>query len=268
MACLFYDRIFGMSSLSGVSGKTAAGAGIASRLGTRIVETLSHVLHGACRLIESLLPAAVRTRMLPAYCWLAILFLLAPILIVIPISFTSSDFLSFPPQGFSLRWYKSYFQSNLWITATLRSFGVAFATALCSTLIGGLAALALARTSSRWSWVGYNILLAPMIVPRIILAAGLMYLFGHLGLIGTDSGLIIGHIIVAMPFTFVMLAAVLKDYDYRLDQAAGTLGARPSAILRLITIPLLRDGLIAAFLFAFNISFDELTIALFISSGM
>src|SRR5690606_5225313 len=110
--------------------------------------------------------------------------------------------------------------------------------------------------------------LAPMIVPRIILAAGLMYLFGHLGLIGTDSGLIIGHIIVAMPFTFVMLAAVLKDYDYRLDQAAGTLGARPSAILRLITIPLLRDGLIAAFLFAFNISFDELTIALFISSGM
>src|SRR5690606_6229559 len=117
-------------------------------------------------------------------------------------------------------------------------FGVAFAAAICSTLIGGMAALALARTNSRWSWIAYNVLLAPMIVPRIILAAGLMYLFGHIGLIGTESALVLGHTVVAMPFAFVMLAAVLKDYDYRLDQAAGTLGARPSAILRLITIPL------------------------------
>ncbi len=120
---------------------------------------------------------------------------------------------------------------------------------------------ALGRTDLR-------LLLAPMVVPRIVIAVGLFYLFARIGLIATDLGLVIGHTVLAIPFTLVTIAAVLKSYDQRLDQAAATLGANRFRTLTGVTIPLIKGGLVAAFLFAFITSFDELTIAIFVSGGI
>jgi putative spermidine/putrescine transport system permease protein len=207
-------------------------------------------------------------RLLPIYCTLALMFLVLPTLLVIPIGFTSSQFLEFPPPGYSLQWFETYFSSPVWLSATLRSFGVAAATAICATLIGGLAALALARSNTRWGGLVFATFLAPLIVPRIIIAVGLFYLFARIGLVATDLGLVIGHTVLALPFAFVTITAILKNYDWRLDQAAAVLGANRIKTLLLITVPLVKGGLVAAFLFAFITSFDELTIAIFVSGGI
>ena len=209
-----------------------------------------------------------RDRLPAIYSTLVLVFLVAPAVVVVPIAFTSSPFLDFPPPGYSLKWFEVYFGSDLWLGATLRSFGVAFATAILATLVAGLAALALARSTSRWRGAIFALFLAPMIVPRIVIAVGLFYLFAQIGLVATDLGLIIGHTVLALPFAFVAIAAVVKGHDWRLDQAAATLGANRVQTLMRITVPLIRGGLVAAFLFAFITSFDELTVAIFVSGGV
>lgn len=265
LACWIYNRIFGLSSLSAESGGgKGTSDGLARRLGLAILEALAR----ATALVADRVPGAGRGRILPAYVALAILFLVVPTLIVIPVAFTSSDFLEFPPPGYALRWFDVYFNSPIWISATVRSFGVAFATAILATAIGGLAALALARSRSRWNGTIFAFMLAPMIVPRIVIAVGLFYLFAQIGLVATNAGLVLGHTVLSIPFTFVATAAVLKSYDWRLDQAAASLGASRVNVLRLITVPLIRGGIISAFLFAFVTSFDELTIAIFVSGGL
>nr|WP_308219647.1 ABC transporter permease subunit [Azospirillum argentinense] len=105
-------------------------------------------------------------------------------------------------------------------------------------------------------------------MPRIVIAVGLFYLFAQIGLVATDLGLIIGHTVLALPFAFVAISAVVKGHDWRLDQAAATLGANRFKTLMLVTVPLIRGGLVAAFLFAFITSFDELTVAIFVSGGV
>src|SRR5690606_37002984 len=202
------------------------------------------------------------------YVVLLIAFLMLPGLIVIPLSFTSGRSLAFPPPGFSLRWFEQYFNSAIWMSATIRSFGVAFATAFFATILGGLAALALSRSSSRMNGFIFGLILAPMIVPRIVIAVGLFYLMAQIGLVATDTGLVIGHTLLALPYAFITIGSVLKNYDWRLNQAAETMGATKLTILRLITIPLLRGGLLSAALFAFVTSLDELTIAIFVSGGL
>jgi ABC-type spermidine/putrescine transport system permease subunit II len=110
-------------------------------------------------------------------------------------------------------------------------------------------------------------ILAPMIIPHIIIAIALFYLYAQLGLVGTTVGLVLGHTVVSVPFVVVTITAVLKNYDERLDHAAWSLGANKLQTLRYVTLPLILPGLIAAYLFAFVISLDELTIALFVSGG-
>lgn len=268
VTCWVYDRLFGLSSLSGDTSAQGGGTGRLRLLGLvilRAVAKASAVLSDAARRVIGVRGAR---RLLPIYCTLALVCLVLPTLLVIPIGFTSSQFLEFPPPGYSLQWFETYFSSPVWLSATLRSFGVAAATAICATLIGGLAALALARSDTRWGGLIFATFLAPLIVPRIIIAVGLFYLFAQIGLVATDLGLVIGHTVLALPFTFVTITAILKNYDWRLDQAAAVLGANRLRTLLLITVPLVKGGLVAAFLFAFITSFDELTIAIFISGGI
>ena len=111
-------------------------------------------------------------------------------------------------------------------------------------------------------------LLSPMILPHLIIAVALFYLYAKIGLIGSSLGLVIGHTVIAVPYVVITVMAVLKSYDERLDQAAATLGASPIATLRRITLPLIRPGIVSAAIFAFIISFDELTIALFTTGGL
>ncbi|WP_273793281.1 ABC transporter permease subunit [Brucella anthropi] len=269
VTCWIYDRVFGLSSLSGDTGNDKKGKnGILRRSGLRILETCAVVSSKSASVVRAMIGQAAASRLMGLYCVLSCAFLLLPTLIVIPIAFTSSQFLEFPPPGFGLDWFRAYFTSDLWVSATLRSFGVAFATAILATVIGGFAALALARSRSRWSGLVFAFFLAPMIVPRIVIAVGLFYLFAQIGLVATNTGLVIGHTVLALPFAFVAIAAVLKSYDWRLDQAAATLGANRVQALRFVTVPLIRSGLTAAFLFAFITSFDELTVAIFVSGGI
>jgi ABC-type spermidine/putrescine transport system permease subunit I len=266
VAFFVYDRVFGMSSISG--GSSVESDGRLRVAGLRLLGLVAAASAGLSAGARGILGRRGARAILPVTAWSIIAFLVLPTLLVIPIGFTSSDFLSFPPPGFSLRWFETYFSSPLWITATLRSFGVALVTAFVATLIGGAAALALANTRSRWGGAIFAFFLAPMIVPRIVIAVGMFYLFARLGLVASNLGLVIGHTVLALPFTVVTVTAILKTYDVRLDQAAATLGANRLRTLTGVTIPIIRGGLIAAFLFAFITSFDELTIAIFISGGI
>lgn len=266
VSCVIYDRLFGLSSIAGGSAQVSTGR--VRDLGLAILSAVATSASAASALARAVLGKRICARLLPAFCWIVIGFLVLPTLLVIPIAFTSSQFLQFPPPGYGLSWFETYFSSPLWIQATIRSFAVAFMTAVCATAIGGFAALALANSRTRWAGLIFAFFLAPMVVPRIVIAVGLFYLFARIGLIATDLGLVIGHTVLAIPFTLVTIAAVLKSYDQRLDQAAATLGANRFRTLTGVTIPLVKGGLVAAFLFAFITSFDELTIAIFVSGGI
>ncbi|RXT56032.1 ABC transporter permease [Bosea sp. Tri-44] len=266
VSCVIYDRLFGLSTIAG--GSAQVGTGRIRNLGLAVLAAVATLAGHLATLARSLFGKRVCDLLLPGFCWLVIAFLVLPTLLVIPLAFTSSQFLEFPPPGYGLSWFEAYFSSPLWIQATIRSFAVAFVTAIAATAIGGFTALALANSRTRWGGLIFAFFLAPMIVPRIVIAVGLFYLFARLGLIATDLGLVIGHTVLAIPFTLVTIAAVLKTYDQRLDQAAATLGANRLRTLTGVTIPLVKGGLIAAFLFAFITSFDELTIAIFVSGGI
>lgn len=266
ISCWVYDRVFGLSTIAG--GSAQVGTGRIRDLGLAILSLVAKLAGLLGQLTQALLGRRGSAFILPAFSWLAIGFLVLPTLLVIPLAFTSSQFLEFPPPGYGLSWFRTYFESDLWIQATIRSFLVAFATAIAATAIGGFTALALANSRTRWSGLIFAFCLAPMIVPRIIIAVGLFYLFARIGLVATDLGLIIGHTVLAIPFALVTMAAVLKSYDQRLDQAAATLGANRLKTLTGVTIPLVKGGLVAAFLFSFITSFDELSIAIFVSGGV
>jgi len=141
-------------------------------------------------------------------------------------------------------------------------------SATLAMLIGVPAAFALARRSFAGKTGVLALILSPLILPRMIVAVALFYLYARVGLVGTALGLVLGHTVLAIPFVVITVMAVLKTYDDRLDQAASSLGAGPLRTFRHVTLPLIRTGLMAAFLFAFVTSFDELTIALFVTGGL
>ena len=266
-AVFFYDLIFGISSIAGKEGSESSHSKIRI-FGLQLLEYISTAANILSQLSQLMLGRYVSERLLAVFAWLIIGFLVMPTLLVIPIGFTKSDFLEFPPPGYSLRWFETYFNSALWLTATSRSFIVAFLAACLATAFGAGTALALAKSSSRWAGFIFGFFLAPMIGPRIVVAVGMFYLFARIGLVASNAGLVIGHTVLSLPFTVVTIGAILKTYDMRLDQAASTLGANRVRTLIHITLPVIKGGLIAAFLFAFITSFDELTVAIFISGGL
>jgi len=277
-----YDRLLGMSTLSG--GAAAAdlvgrsGRGLIARagaaVGVRLIAGLGWLCDRAGAFWDRLFPVAAdrpqrgTARIL---LWvvgvLLIAFLCLPSLFVIPVSFTGGSFIEFPPQGFSLRWYDTYLGSPGWVAATIRSFIVASLTACVSTAIGSAAAFVLVRQRLAGRTAIIALIMAPLVLPRLILAVALFYLYARLGLVGTVLGLVLGHTVLAVPYVVITVMAILKTYDERLDHAAWSLGATKWQTLRRITLPQIRGGMIAGFLFAFITSFDDLTVALFITGG-
>ncbi len=260
---ILYDKLVGLSSLSGDA--RAAPKKNSSAATTAVLIAIGRWCgsgYGAAG------PVLQKVKGLKLYSVLAVALLSLPIVVVFPIAFTNSPFLSFPPQGFSLRWFEAFIFSPVWQASFLRSFGVAIVTALASTALGIGAALALTRLPPRWTKPVFAFLLAPLIVPRIVVAVGLFYLFSRMGLVGTDLGLTIGHTVLAIPYVVVTMAAALKRFDWRLDDAARILGASAFARLRTIQLPMMIGSVAAALQMAFIISFDELTIAIFVSGGM
>lgn len=223
-------------------------------MGARRIPALQsspHGLHAAWRILA----------------WGTIAFLALPAFFLIPVSFSSSGIIDWPPQGFSMQWYEALATPG-WREAAWRSFSVAIATGLLSLLLAYPAARWFVQHAMKSRQTALIIMLAPMVVPRVILAIGLFYLLSKLQLTGTWLALVVGHTVIALPFVMMTLIAILQAYDERLDAAAAVCGANTWQRLKMITLPILAPGLGSAFLFAFITSLDELTIALFLTGGL
>jgi putative spermidine/putrescine transport system permease protein len=204
--------------------------------------------------------------LLGVFCALVALWLVAPALIVIPLSLTDKASFSFPPTGWSTRWYTGFFQDPSWISALTSSLRVGAIVAVVATIAGTAAAAVLARAAFRGQQVVRGILLAPMIAPVIVVAVGLYALFLRANLLGTTFGFVIAHTVLALPFVIIPVTASLNGFDRRLENAAAICGANRWTTFRQITLPLVAPGVISGALFAFVTSFDEVVMSLFIQS--
>lgn len=267
LTIFLYDRVFGLSSIAGESRRGSAD-GRLRRLGLSLTGALGRFFATWEAFTRRNLRGVSGAGLLSLYGWTVICVLLFPIVGVLPMAFTEAEFLSFPPVGFSFRWFEAYLESPVWVSATLRSFGIGFTTAVITVAVAGLAALGLARSRSRFSSVAFLVFMAPMVVPPIVIAISLFYLFASLSMIATDSAIAIGHSVIALPIVFVVLLATFKEHDWRLDQAAATLGASRLQIARRVTLPMVKTGLVVGFVTGFLQSFEELTVALFIGGGL
>ena len=198
---------------------------------------------------------------------LILLFLAFPIVVVAVVSFSSADYLTFPPPAFGLRWYRAYFGSEDWLVPTGLSLAVAASVVVLATFLGTLAALGIARLPRALRVVAAGLILSPMIVPVIVVAIGIYYAFSRYGLVGTPVGLVLAHTCLAVPFVVTSVSASLAGIDPRLEQAALSLGATPGGTFLQVTLPLIRPGVLVGALFAFITSFDELVVALFLSGS-
>lgn len=197
--------------------------------------------------------------------WLVLGALVLPLAILIPLAFSASPFLEFPPPGLSLRWFANYFSRPDWLAPTVTSFKVATLTMVLGTLCGTLAATGLVRGRFPGKTLLMAVILSPMIVPTIVIAIAIYYLFARQRLVGTTMGLVLAHLVLAIPYVVVVVAGALRTVDEALEQAALTLGAgRVQAFVR-VTLPLIMPAMLTAAFFAFLASFDDLVIALFIS---
>jgi putative spermidine/putrescine transport system permease protein len=196
---------------------------------------------------------------------LVLLYLVFPILVVIPLSFSAGTYLSFPPPGFSFRWYENFLGRSDWLGAASLSLWVAGAVMVLATALGAPAALALVRTSFRGKNFLVGFIVSPLIAPVIIVAIGIYFFYARLGLVGNPFALVIAHTALAVPFVVINVSATLQGFDERLEQAAMNLGATPWRTFWQVTFPIIRPGVLAGALFAFISSFDELVVALFVS---
>jgi putative spermidine/putrescine transport system permease protein len=198
---------------------------------------------------------------------LIFLYLLFPILVVIPLSFSSGSYLSFPPPGFSLRWYANFFGRSDWLEAAWLSVWIGSAVTALATALGVPAAIALVHGSFRGKGLVVGFIMSPVIAPVIIVAIGIYFFYARLGLIGSPLGLVIAHTCLAVPFVVINVAATLQGFDRRLEQAAMNLGATPWGTFWQVTLPIIRPGILSGAVFAFITSFDELVVALFVSGS-
>jgi len=196
---------------------------------------------------------------------LVLLYLVFPILVVIPLSFSAGTYLSFPPPGFSLRWYANFFGRTDWLDAASLSMWVGAAVMLLATALGAPAALALVRSDFSGKNFLTGFIISPLIAPVIIVAIGIYFFYARLGLVGNPVALVIAHTALAVPFVVINVSATLQGFDERLEQAAMNLGATPWRTFWQVTFPIIRPGVLAGALFAFISSFDELVVALFVS---
>ena len=190
-------------------------------------------------------------------------FLMLPIAIVVIASFNSGKYLKFPPDGFSLRWYANFFGSQPFMDATRLSFVLAVVAAAVATVIAVPAALYYVRHAGRWREAFRMLTLAPLLLPEILTAIALLFFYYQIG-IGTKSalGLYLGHVVICIPFVFLQVTSALYNISPSLEEAARSLGATSWTSFRRVTLPLIKPGVINGALFAFIISFDNVSISL------
>lgn len=199
-------------------------------------------------------------------CALVLLFLIAPIIVIMPLSFNSEPYFTYPMPGLSMKWYADFFQDPRWLNALKASVFIGLASTTLSMILGTLAALGLSRANFPYRALVMAFLISPMIVPVVITAVGMYFFFANLGLNNTYSGIILAHTALATPFVVITVTATLTGFDQSLIRAGASLGASPMTVFRKVTFPLILPGMISGALFAFVTSFDEVVVVLFIAS--
>lgn len=192
-------------------------------------------------------------------------FLILPTLIVIPMSLGTARFIEFPPTGLTLRWYVEYINDPGWVSATFFSLRVALATTVAATTVGTLAAIALVRGNLPGKGVIQGLTLSPMVVPHIVIAVALYLVFAPLRLTGSFYGFLIAHTMLAVPYVVLTVTAALQRFDVTLELAALNCGASRTQAFFSVVLPNILPGVAAGAVFAFLASFDEATVAFFIS---
>ncbi len=204
------------------------------------------------------------------FCTLVLAFLIAPILVIVPLSFNAEPYFTFTEgmlrldaDAWSLRWYRQIIKDEEWSRALMNSLLIGIAATILATVLGTLAAMGLANPAMPARRFVTGLLISPMVTPLIISAAGMFFFYSNLGLAQTHFGLILAHAALGTPFVVITVAATLAGYDTNLSRAAASLGAGPLRIFRRVQLPLIAPGVVSGGIFAFATSFDEVVVVLF-----
>ncbi|GGX94365.1 ABC transporter permease [Vogesella alkaliphila] len=198
-------------------------------------------------------------------CVSVLIFLVSPLLVIIPLSFSDNTFLLYPIENFSLRWYQEFFGNEVWLNSLKNSFIVAPAATLLAMALGSLAAVGLSSSNFPGKSLLMSILISPMVVPVVIVGVGSYLFFAPLGLTNSYLGLILVHTALGVPFVVITVSATLGNFNVNLIKASANLGANPLTTYRRVVFPLIAPGVISGGLFAFATSFDEVVVTLFLA---
>ena len=207
-------------------------------------------------------------------CGLVFFFLIAPLFVILPLSFNAEQYIHFSakmlaldPEGFSLRWYQDMIwgTKNPWGLAAKNSIIIAFFATIGSTVLGTVAALGLSSRHMPYKAAFMALLISPMIVPLIISGTAIFFFMAKVGLAATHTGIILAHIILGTPFVVITVTATLSGFDHSVTRAAASLGSNPVNTFMKVTLPLILPGVISGALFAFVTSFDEVVVVLFLA---
>jgi putative spermidine/putrescine transport system permease protein len=202
-----------------------------------------------------------------AFCTLVLLYLILPVLIIVPMSFSSARFLTFPPPSLSLRWYQEYVGNAAWMQATRVTLTIAGLTVLIATPVGVAAAYAIANSSLRIMRVVHLTSMLPLVVPIIIIAVGIFFVFARVGLIATMSGLVLANVMLGLPYVITSVVAGLQSFDATQEMVARSLGMNRFRSFLVVTLPQIKASVLTGAIFAFISALDETVVALFISGG-
>lgn len=204
--------------------------------------------------------------------WLVLLFLILPILVIVPLSFNAEPFFSFTPgmlrldpDAYSMKWYAAITESGVWLPAIRNSFFIGICATLIATTLGTIASVGLASSNMPGRRLITALLLSPMIVPLIIVAAGMFFFYSRFDLVATYTGIIIAHAALGVPFVIITVTASMAGFDQSLYRAGLSLGASPVKVYKDVVFPVIRPGVISGALFAFVTSFDEIVLVLFLA---
>jgi len=216
-------------------------------------------------MIQQMPGRRLRKLIFPVFVLAVYLFLLAPILMIIPVSFSKAAFIVFPPRGLSLRWYENFLMTPALTDALLLSLRLGVSVTFATTTLGTLTSAALVRYRFFGQQGLRNLIVAPMVLPAVVLGLGFLIFFNRVHLFLTFWSLFLAHSLVTLPYVVRTVTATMQGFEMALEEAAASLGANPFRMFLTVTLPLIKPGVIAGAIFAFITSFDEFVISLFLS---
>jgi len=203
---------------------------------------------------------------LRAFSVAALVFLIAPVLVIVPLAFNADPYFTYPIHEYTLKWFVEFFTNETWRVSVRNSFVIALAATFIATTLGTLAAVGLMHRNLPGRALITAILVSPMIVPIVIIAVGAYFFYSTLGIANSLTGIILAHAVLGTPFVLITVSATLAGFDLSLVRAARVLGASPWTAFRRITLPIIWPGVFSGALFAFATSFDEVVVVLFLGS--